>query len=250
MKILIANWKMAPETSKGAIDLAKKTYQISKSYKKSVDIMVAVPFAHIATVVRNAPLLKVGAQDISNNVDIAHTGQVSANMIRSYGATYSIVGHSEARASGDTNEIVNEKIKRLLEKKIQPVLCVGEKSRDSQGWYLSEIKEQLEICLDDIASPSIKKIIIAYEPVWAIGSKAEREATPGECQEMIIFIRKILTDKFDEKISSKIPILYGGSVTEENGLNFIKEGGSNGLLVGRLSLDAKRFAKLVDRISR
>ncbi len=250
MKVLVGNWKMAPDTLKGAVDLAKKTSTIAKTHKKNLQVIIAVPFPHISLVTKNVKNLGIAAQNISSTINIASTGSVNAAMLKSYGVSYSIVGHSESRALGDTNEMTNEQIKRLLEKKITPILCIGEKSRDAQGWYLSAIKEQIEIALEGVLKASVKKMIIAYEPVWAIGKNASREATPHECFEMIIFIRKIISDIYDEKIAAHIPVLYGGSVDEDNANTFTTDGGADGLLVGRVSLDAKRFSKLAANISK
>jgi triosephosphate isomerase len=250
MKILIGNWKMAPDTLVSALDLAKKTAQIAKTHKKDLEIIVAVPFPHIYIVSKVSKILTVGAQSLSGATALAVTGGVSAGMLKSYGVTHAIVGHSESRARGDSNDVVAEQIKRLLEKKIIPILCIGEKTRDTHGWYLSVIKDQIESALLEVPKATFKRFIIAYEPVWAIGADATREATPEECREIIIFIRKIIADLYDEKIASLTPILYGGSVNETNAQSFMQEGGASGLLVGRVSLDPKRFAKIAESITK
>lgn len=249
MKLLIANWKMAPETPAQAKLLAKATAAIARTHKKNVAFVACVPFVHLTTVAATARTLVLGAQDVSAGLNIASTGQVSAGMLKSLNAAYCIIGHSESRARGDTNELVKAKLERLLEKKIQIILCVGEKSRDVQGWYLSEIKDQIETALLEVPKAALKRLIIAYEPLWAIGSAATRVATPAECREMIIFIRKLLTDLSDEKTARAVPILYGGSVDEENAASFITEGEAGGLLVGRVSLAIKQLAVLAKSIN-
>lgn len=250
MLYLIGNWKMAPEKVTQAADLVKKSGDIAKAYKKNLTMIVCPPAVFLSTVAKVAkvPLL-IGAQGAAASVAPAQTGLVSAAMLKDAGAQYVIVGHSEMRARGDSNADVKEQITRLFEKKLVPILCIGEKSRDAQGWYLSEVKEQLETAFADLLPLQAKKIIIAYEPVWAIGAKAERAATPLECREMTIFIRKLLTDKYDQKVAQAIPTLYGGSADEYNAKSFIEEGGAQGFLVGRVSLDAKRFASLAKTIS-
>jgi triosephosphate isomerase len=250
MLYLIGNWKMAPEKSTQAIDLVKKTGDIVKMYKKTLHTIVCPPAPFISIVAKNAkvPLL-VGAQGVAATDAVAQTGMLSAGMLKDAGAQYGIVGHSEMRARGDTNETVQSQVLRLFEKKLIPILCIGEKSRDVQGWYLSEVKEQLEIALATVSALQVKKMIIAYEPVWAIGAQAQRAATPVESREMTIFIRKFLNDKYGEKIAKAVPLLYGGSADELNARSFIDEGDAQGFLVGRVSLEPKRLAALARAIS-
>ena len=249
MNILVANWKMAPDTPSQAISLAKATAHIAKKYKKTISLIACVPFIHLATVQKVAKSLVVGAQGVAGKSDIAQTGLVSAAMLKGYKAAYALIGHSETRDRGEGVETIKAALDALLEKKITPILCVGEKERDSQGWYLSTIKEQLESALRDVSKAALKKIILAYEPVWAIGKNAVREATTAECQEMMIFIRKIVSDLYDDKTATGVVVLYGGSVHEDNAGTFISEGKANGLLVGRVSLEAKRFAKIAAAIA-
>lgn len=240
---------MAPEKSTEAISLVKKTLAIARTYKK-IKIVSCVPAVHLPFLAKQIKsTLSLGSQSIAANPDIAQTGLVSAGMIRSYGAQYSIVGHSESRARGETDESVSIQTQNLLQKKIVPIVCVGEKERDSHGWYLSTVKDQVEKVVAAIQKSQLKQLVIAYEPIWAIGSKALREATPVECREMIIFIRKVIADLVGEKDSQKVTIIYGGSVNEQNAASFITEGGAQGFLVGRVSLDARRFGLLAKNIS-
>ncbi len=245
MILIVGNWKMAPEKTIDAQRLAKTTLSLSKKYKKNLSIVTCPPFIHISSVSKISKSLKLGAQTVSPSVDIAQTGAISAGMLKSFGVSYCIVGHSESRTKGETNEIVAQQTLRLLEKKITPIICIGERERDHQGWYLSEVKDQLEAVLSVIPKTAIKNVVIAYEPVWAIGAGAQREATVLECREMIIYIRKIIADHFGVKVGDAISILYGGSVDEKNAKNFIIEGKAQGHLVGRVSLDTKRFTALV-----
>jgi triosephosphate isomerase len=241
---------MAPEKNTQVVDLVKKSADIARQYKKTITTIVCPPaaFLSLATKTAKVPLL-IGSQGVAGNPAIAQTGLTSVQMLKENGAAYCIVGHSEMRARGDSNDDVKEQITRLFEKKIIPILCVGEKSHDAQGWYLSEVKDQLETAFEGIAPLQAKKIIIAYEPVWAIGAQAVRAATPLECREMTIFICKFLTDKYGEKVAKAIPVLYGGSADEHNAKSFVQEGGAQGFLVGRVSLDAKRLALLAKSIS-
>lgn len=250
MILLVGNWKMAPEKKTQVVVLTKATSVIARQYKKTITTVVCPSFVHIPVAVKAAnTALCIGAQYAAPGSAVASTGLVSAAMLKDAGVQYCIVGHSENRARGETNEMVRESVARLLEKKIRPIVCIGERDRDTQGWYLSEIKDQLEGMLVAVPRNALKQLVIAYEPVWAIGSAAVREATPQECREMVIFIRKILTDTYDEKAAKIVPIIYGGSANEQNANLFIAEGKAQGLLVGRVSLDPKRFALLANTIS-
>lgn len=250
MLLLVGNWKMAPEKPAQAADLIKKTHAIAKMFKKTLSLVSCVPTVHLSIALKGAKVpLVVGVQGVAAIPAVAQTGLVSAAMIKAYGAAYCIVGHSESRARGEVNELVAEQTMQLLEKKVTPIVCIGERERDVQGWYLSVVKDQLEAVLATIPEGALKKIVIAYEPIWAIGKDAVREATPAECLEMVIFIRKVLADHAGEKAAAKVPILYGGSVDEYNARAFVTDGGAQGLLVGRVSLEPKRFALLAKAIA-
>jgi triosephosphate isomerase (TIM) len=250
MILLIGNWKMAPEKSTEALIIAKKTFEIAKTYKKIIKTVVCVPSIHIPLLSKNIKTtLFIGGQGVASSTEVAQTGLTSAGMLKSYGATYCIVGHSESRARGENDQQVLEATNLLLQKKILPIICVGEKERDSHGWYLSAVKEQVEKIISNLPKANLKKIIFAYEPIWAIGSNAARESTASECREMIIFIRKVIADVVGHKVANSIPVLYGGSVNEQNAPSFILEGGADGLLVGRVSLDIKKFNALAKSLA-
>lgn len=250
MILLIGNWKMAPEKPIEALRLAKNASSLSKKYKKKLSVVVCPSFAHLFLVSKTSKALAVGAQSVAPVPEQAHTGLISAGMLKGLGVRYCIVGHSEARERGETNSVVALQVSQLLAKGITPILCVGERERDHQGWYLSEVKEQLESVFAVIPKAALKKIVIAYEPVWAIGAGATRGATPAECREMIIYIRKIISDRYDTKTGDSVRILYGGSVDEKNANSFVTEGMAQGHLVGRISLDPKRFTLLAQSLIR
>jgi triosephosphate isomerase len=170
---------------------------------------------------------------------------MSATMAKSVGVKYSLVGHSEVRAQGETNEAIAAQIALLLKHSITPIVCIGEKARDKDGWYISEIKDQIEILTKEYGSKIFSKIMIAYEPVWAIGVGATREATVEECHEVLLFIRKVVSDSAGPKVGGSITLLYGGSVNEKNALRYLTEGGAQGLLIGRAGLDPKKMKTLL-----
>ena len=245
MITIIGNWKMAPEKQSQAIALAKASGALAKAHKKHVAIAVCPPAVHVQSVARlKIAALGLGGQSVSGNPAIAQTGLMSAAMLRDAKAGYCLVGHSESRARGETNEAVVASTKELLAKNIQPVVCIGEKERDTHGWYLGVIKEQVESVIAATPKPLLKRLMFAYEPVWAIGSQAVREATPEECREIITYIRKLIADMVGDKVAAAMPILYGGSVNPQNAASFIDDGMANGLLVGRVSLDVKAFGAL------
>lgn len=170
-------------------------------------------------------------------------------MLANLGLKYVILGHSERRNSlftgGESNADINKKVKAVLANGGTPILCIGESVRDGEHEYLNFIKTQLLESLESISKTAISSVIVAYEPVWAIGANANRSATPAEFLEMVIFIRKILSDKFGPKNIEDMRIVYGGSVHPDNALLFLEEGKADGFLVGRDSLDAKKFTEII-----
>ncbi len=231
---------MNPSTEKEAVRIAK-----ASDFK---DVIIAAPYVFIPAIKKVLKKASLAAQDVSWEKGGAYTGEISAPMLKNLGVKYVIIGHSERRnltAGGDNDEIVNKKIKAVLKFNLIPVLCVGERERDEEMKYLSFIKDQLMIDLRGVQGNMLKKIIIAYEPVWAIGKKALREATPGESLEMVIFIKKVLSDIYGVKAVNSLRILYGGSVHPKNAKEFSMGGGVNGFLVGRDSLDLKKFNEII-----
>ncbi len=243
--LIVGNWKMNPETLPKAVTLAKGVVtQAAKLKKTSVVYCPPTPF--LSSVLKHKRKeVFIGAQDVFFERSGAFTGSVAPGMLKSVGATYVIVGHSERRGLGETNEMVGKKAAAALSAGIRPVVCVGERERDPEGWHLSGVRDQLEAVFEVIPKQKAAQVIVAYEPVWAIGKDAVRQATPAESTEMVIFIRKVLADLLGASIASKIMMLYGGSVDEKNAPSFITDGSVKGLLVGRTSLDKGAFGKLL-----
>ncbi len=245
-RIVIGNWKMNPVNSKEATKLFTEIKKNISKIKK-IDTVACAPFVFLDSLKKiSAGKLKLGAQNTYPGDVGAQTGEVSTSMLVNLRVNYAIVGHSERRAMGEKNEDVNKKIKSLISVGIVPVLCLGEKERDPEHSYLGFVKTQIEECLEGVSKSALNNIIIAYEPIWAIGSSATRPATPAEFFEMSIFIRKVLNDKFGGKNVEGIRIIYGGSVTPDDTLPFLIEGKSDGFLVGRASLDSKKFIKIIE----
>lgn len=242
-RLIVGNWKMNPSSSVESARIIKGILKNCFTLKKT-SVVACPPFPFIFTV--KSELKKraifLGSQDVFTENEGSYTGEVSVNMLKSLGVSYVIVGHSERRALGDTNDIVNNKLKTILKAGLTPILCIGEKERDESGQYMQYVADQLNDAFRDIQKATIKKIVIAYEPVWAIGKNATREATTAEILEMSIYIKRILNDLLG---NTPIPILYGGSVSPKNSEVFLREGGVSGLLVGRDSLDPKKFVEII-----
>jgi triosephosphate isomerase len=245
-KLIIGNWKMNPRTSREA-RAHFSTIKKAVAPFKNVDVAIAAPFVFLTELSKLAGAgLALAAQNVSSEKEGPYTGEVSAGMLAGQKAKYVIVGHSERRALGDANAAIAQKVQAVLAAKMTPVLCVGETERDSGMWYLGTVKTQLEECLAGVPKAALSRIVIAYEPVWAISTTANhRDATPEDAVEMRIYIQKVLADLFGAPTADKVRILYGGSVDEKNALGFLIGGRADGLLPGRASLTPKKFAAIV-----
>lgn len=243
--IVIGNWKMNPRTVAEAIDCAKKIAR--QLPKKSPVVKLAIPAPFIYGV-HKAVKIPVGAQGIASLAEGAVTGMTSGSQALSVGATFTLIGHSEERARGTSDLIIQQTVQTACALKLPFVLCVGEDVRDKEGAYLEKITSQLDTALGTVNVRFLPLITIAYEPVWAIGKNAIFPATPRECREVIIHIRRFLSDTFGVKKALLIPILYGGSASKDNARSFLTEGGANGLLVGRESLKPQNFVSLLANI--
>src|SRR6185312_12507826 len=188
----------------------------------------------------------LAVQDISPAQNGTHTGMLTPDILKSFGTKLAIIGHSERRALGETDALVSEKVSVALKSGIVPLVCVGEAVRDHEGNYFEFVSEQLKHSLASVTrAADAQKIIVAYEPIWAIGKKATGVVEPADLSQMIIFIKKVLTEMFDRKTAEKIAILYGGSVDAQNA-PVLAATGTRGFLVGRASLDAKAFAGIAE----
>lgn len=249
VKIVVANWKENPQSQKEAEVLFNATTKEAKKSKKTkVIICPPFPFIFIAKKFKNKNII-LGAQNVGKDAEGSHTGEVSPKMLLNMGVKNVIVGHGECRSRGETNKVINEKILNLLRFKLSPILCVGESTRDKDGFYLSFVGDQIQDCLKGVTRLQMKEIVIAYEPIWAIGKNATREATKEEFMEMKIFIRKVISDIYDAKIAHSVPILYGGSVNGDNARSFVFDGEADGLLVGRDSINTKKFGAILSTLN-
>ena len=238
------------ETPEAAASFAKELRAKMRSLTH-VEVRLAPSFVLLPKVaeVLERSTVAVGAQAVSANHTGAHTGDVSAVMLKSVGASFVIVGHSERRAlptgGGESNEVVRVQLLEAAAQGLGVVLCVGERERDLGGDHFTVIKEQLTSALVNLPKKAISKIVVAYEPVWAIGKSAADAMKPQEVQEAVIFIRKTLTAILEPAAVRKVPIIYGGSVEAENAPALIKEGGVAGFLVGHASASLETFLPIL-----
>ncbi|MES3005703.1 MAG: triose-phosphate isomerase [Patescibacteria group bacterium] len=247
--LIIGNWKTNP----ASFDRAKERFRAIKqsaAEHSSIDVVICPPFPYISALsgLINTKNILVGAQDLSVYSEGSKTGEVSAHMIESSGASAVIIGHSERRAMGETDTVVAAKMGQALKTGMQVILCVGETDRDNDGKYLGVIKNQLKEALTTIERPQFKQIIVAYEPVWAIGRKDNVAITSHDLHQMVIYIKKLFTEWWSDTIASIVPILYGGSVTAENAQDIMWNGMVDGLLVGRASWEVETFGPLLGAV--
>ncbi|MEX0918359.1 MAG: triose-phosphate isomerase [Candidatus Paceibacterota bacterium] len=244
-KILVANWKLNPTTPREAKQLFTKIKKQTSGLKRS-EVVIAPPAIWLSLLdAGQNRQLSLAGQDAFYESAGAFTGRLSSPMFRYAGATHIIIGHSERRLAGDTDDIINKKIKAALKARLKVIFCFGETERDSRGEYLTVLKNQIKTGLQRIGKDNFKHLIMAYEPVWAIGERAREADTPSDFLHNAIFIKKVLAGIVDRKTALAIPILYGGSVNKKNIGDFLGDGEADGVLVGRASLDATEFGAMI-----
>jgi len=248
-KIVAGNWKMNKTYAEAIPLLYAIKDLLSKSKKASnVTTIIAPPFVYVHDFYENTKGLKnlfVSAQNCSTEESGAFTGEVSAAMIKSVGASFVIIGHSERRAYyKETHEELKKKVDIALKHSLSPIFCVGETAEKRQAnEHFSVVESQLNESLFHLSPEEFKKTIIAYEPVWAIGTGLT--ATSAQAQEMHHFIRSIVEKKYGKEIASDLTILYGGSCNEKNATELFACPDVDGGLIGGASLKAKEFVEII-----
>jgi len=245
-KILAANWKM------------NLTHVEAESYVEAflnevgevndVDIVIIPPFTSIPTLAQasgNAPFIRLGAQNLHWERSGAFTGEISATMLRALFVKYVIIGHSERRSLfGETDEMVQRKVHTALVAGLRPIMCVGETLAERESDSVQKVlRRQVEEGLKGVNSDHASEIVLAYEPVWAIGTGLT--ATPAQAEEVHAFLRSLLAELFDKTAADRIRIQYGGSVKPENTEDLMRQPNIDGALVGGASLDAHSFARII-----
>lgn len=242
--LIIGNWKMNPATLQKALELAVALKKEIPKKGASI-ISIAVPSLYTISI---APKVKgtrmnLCVQNVHAEEAGAHTGEIALSMLKDAGVSQTIVGHSERRAEGETDAKVRDKAVATLKKGMVAIVCIGERARDKEGDYFTEVENQLRVVLKGLSPSTFARLVIAYEPVWAIGTG--KHATPEDVQEMKLFIQKVITDTVGRAAVSKIRILYGGSVNKENAQELLERGKADGFLIGGSSLNATEFASII-----
>ncbi len=247
-KLLLGNWKMN-KTIAEAKEFATFSIEMAKAaHKKGIDVGVAPTFLCLDVVRKNNPFLIVAAQNCNDKDSGAYTGEISIPMLEEIGISWVIIGHSERRTyNGETSISCNKKILHLLENKMVPVYCVGETLAEYEaGETKAIVKAQIIEGLKDISKEAAGEIVVAYEPVWSIGTG--KNASKEIAQDVCGFIRETLVSLFDEEVASKIRILYGGSVKPDNIHAYLSMEDIDGALVGGASLKLESFNELINNI--
>jgi triosephosphate isomerase len=244
--IIAGNWKMNKDI-KETFDLLLPLKNNLLGQNLSIEVVVCPPFTslYVAYDFLKDTSIKLGAQNMFYEDRGAYTGEISPGMLKSTGCEYVILGHSERRRYfGETNEIVNRKVKKALEFNLKPIICIGEtlEERESRKTF-DVIEVQLNGALKGLSNGDMRDVVIAYEPVWAIGTG--KNATPEQAEEVQKFIREFISGIFNRDVADKLTIQYGGSVTPDNAYSLLSQPDVDGALVGGASLKAESFLKII-----
>ena len=244
--IVAGNWKMNTTLQEG-VKLAEEVNAALKETKANCDVVICVPFTHLASVnaVIDQNILGLGAENCADHASGAYTGEVSAPMVASTGAKYVILGHSERRQYyGETAETLRAKVALALENGLTPIFCIGEvlEERDN-GTYNEVVKAQIVDGLFNLSAQDFGKIILAYEPVWAIGTG--KTATPDQAEDMHAHIRAVIAEKYGKEVAENTSILYGGSCKPGNAPELFAKPDIDGGLIGGAALKCADFMGIV-----
>lgn len=247
--IIAANWKMF-KTRDEALSFIYKVVDRVPNHNLVESVVCAPAYVLRCLVKRQGNNVKIGAQNMHFEENGAYTGEISAPMLTSIGVTYVIIGHSERRAMfNETDETVNKKLKSAFKHNLIPILCVGESLTEREtGNTFNVLSEQLEKDLAGLNKEDIANLVIAYEPIWAIGTG--KTATPEMAEETCAFIRNKVAELYDQYTAKAIRIQYGGSVKPENIKSFVEQPNIDGALVGGASLDPDNFVKMAITVAK
>lgn len=245
--IVAGNWKMNTSLPEG-IQLAKDVRSSIEGKNLNCEVILGVPFTHLSEVakaVAGSPI-KVAAENCASESKGAFTGEVSAEMVASTGATYVILGHSERRQYyHETSSILKKKVELALANQLKPIFCIGEVLEEREaGKHFEVVERQVKEALFDLSESDFKNIVLAYEPVWAIGTG--KTATSDQAQEIHAHIRKVIADKYGKSIADNTTILYGGSANGGNAKELFSKPDVDGGLIGGASLSAEKFLPVIE----
>lgn len=245
--IVAGNWKMNTTLQEG-VALAKEVNEALKGATPKCDVIICVPFTHLASInaVIDQKKLGLGAENCADHKSGAYTGEVSAAMVASTGATYVILGHSERRQYyGETSDTLREKLALAFANNLTPIFCIGEVLEERENeTHFKVVKKQIEDALFHLSAEEFGKVILAYEPVWAIGTG--KTATDDQAQEMHAFIRGVIAEKYGKEVADNTSILYGGSCKPTNAAALFAKPDVDGGLIGGASLDCASFMGIVN----
>jgi triosephosphate isomerase len=246
-KIVAGNWKMNKNFSEATV-LMIQLLEYKKANQTNCEVYIAPPSIYLTTAKEIFAKNEVGVfgQDMSEYLSGAYTGELSVEMYQSIGIDGSIIAHSERRLyHGETDSHANRKVKALLDAGLTPIYCNGETlEQRKSGQHFEVIKNQTQVALFTLSAEEIKKVVIAYEPVWAIGTG--ETASPDQAQEMHAFIRSLIAEKYGKEIAEEVSILYGGSVKPENAKEIFSKPDVDGGLIGGAALKIEDFSKIIE----
>ena len=246
-KIVAGNWKMN-ETLQEGIALAKEINEALTADKPNCDVVICTPFIHLASVapVLNQDVVALGAENCADKEKGAYTGEVSAAMVKSTGAQYVILGHSERRQYyGETAEILKEKVKMALANGLKIIFCCGETLEEREANKQNEVvKAELDGSVFNLTAEEWKNIVLAYEPIWALGTG--KTATSEQAEDMLAYIRSIVAEKYGNEVAEETTILYGGSCNPGNAAELFAKPNIDGGLIGGASLKCADFKGIID----
>lgn len=243
--IVAGNWKMNKNLQEGVALVEELKGKVGKP---NCDVIVCTPFIHLASVAEavKGTVIALGAEDCSAHESGAYTGEVSAAMVRSTGAEYCIIGHSERRAYfGESHEMLREKVLLALKNGLRPIFCVGEvKEQREQGIQNAVVEKQIKESLFNLTAEEFAKVVVAYEPVWAIGTGLT--ATPDQAEEIHAHIRSLIAEKYGKEMAENTSILYGGSCKPSNAKELFAKKDIDGGLIGGAALKADDFCGIIN----
>lgn len=246
-KIVAGNWKMNMNLQEG-LALAKELNDTLTVNKPNCDVVICTPFIHLAMAAQtlNSEVIGLGAENCADKEKGAYTGEVSAEMVKSTGAQYVILGHSERRQYyGETPEILKEKVLLALKNNLKVIFCIGESLEEREANKQNEVvKAELEGSVFNLTAEDFKNVIIAYEPIWAIGTG--KTATSDQAEEIHAYIRSVVAEKYGDAVAQETSILYGGSCNAKNAAELFSKVDIDGGLIGGASLKAADFLGVID----
>lgn len=246
-KVIAGNWKMNNDLQQ-SVNLIEELKSKLANKTVNCDVVICPPFTSLyeAKKIIDGSIIKLGAQNMFYEDSGAFTGEISAPMLKSVGCEYVILGHSERRTIfGEKDEMINKKVRKAISQNLKPILCVGETLEEREKDVTEKVvKRQIEKGLNYVTPDEVLSLIIAYEPVWAIGTG--KTATPEQAQEVHAFIRKLLASMYSKDFAELIPIQYGGSVKPDNAKELLSQKDIDGALVGGACLKADSFIGIID----